>query len=406
MHRDLHAEWSDMAPCDAHMHLYAGKTFEWNLDSVNGYMGWYGVERAALLALPAETGDWWRDDGSNLRCLGVKAVLNAKNPAKRVYALAGLQLGDGATTGPAEGLADQARRALAMGFDGFKSLIGKPGLRKRVGIPLDDPVFDPFFDVMEQSGKPFIMHIGDPAIFWDLENAPESAKRNGWTYDSSFPTLEQVWTESENILRKHPGLKTTFAHAYFKSEDPDDVERLLSTYPNLGLDMAPGWEMHIGFTRFHDRWHDLFERFRNRFYFATDTCNSFGDPFMCPQSDEGWSASSDLSAYEGKFNWAYDQTRNALELKGGEFEVNADDVLHHFRPLDLSDEAREAVMRGNFIRRFGAEPAPIDRDLAQDETRRLLAMLEKGIPEGTSPAAHEASLAIARRWAAAPVWPC
>lgn len=406
MHKDLHPDWSDLAPCDAHMHLYGGKTFEWNLDSVSGYMGWYGVERAAILALPAETGDYWRDDGSNLRCLAVKAALNKSNPSKRVYALAGLQLGDGATTGPAEGLADQARRALAMGFDGFKSLIGKPGLRKLVDIPLDDPVFDPFFDVVEESGRPFVMHVGDPGTFWDLENAPVSAKQNGWTYDSTFPTLERVWTESENILKKHPRLKTTFAHAYFKSEDPDDVERLLSTYPNLGLDMAPGWEMHIGFTRFHDRWHDLFERFSDRFYFATDTCNSFGDPFMCPMDASGWTKPKDLSAYEGKFNWAYDQTRNALELKGGEFEVPADGEVHHFRPLDLSDEARAAVMRGNFIRRFGDEPAPVDCAAALDETRRLLAMFGKGMPEGSNPDAYKMSLDIARRWAAGSEWPC
>ena len=96
MHNNAHPDWNAVAPCDAHMHLYRGRSFAWNLQMMRGYMEWFGLERAALMALPAMTEiPWWRDDGSNLRCLGVKAALNAENPARKVYAFAGLHLGDG-----------------------------------------------------------------------------------------------------------------------------------------------------------------------------------------------------------------------------------------------------------------------------------------------------------------------
>ena len=55
MHSDLHPEWSSIRPCDAHMHLYRGRSFAWNLQMMRGYMEWFGIERAALMALPATT---------------------------------------------------------------------------------------------------------------------------------------------------------------------------------------------------------------------------------------------------------------------------------------------------------------------------------------------------------------
>ena len=145
--------------------------------------------------------------------------------------------------------------------------------------------------------------------------------------------------------------------------------------------------MHLGFTKFRDRWHGLFERFRDRFYFATDSAN--------------WHASDDLSTYDYNFRWMVDLVRNAVE-GDGPFECECDDRVYRFAGLGLSPEAREAVQRGNFLRRFGAEPAPVDRAAALEDVRRLLAVYEAGRPAPTLPDAYEASLPILRRWAASP----
>ena len=52
MHNDDHPAWNAIRPCDAHVHLYAGRSFGWNLQFARGYREWFGLDRLALLALP------------------------------------------------------------------------------------------------------------------------------------------------------------------------------------------------------------------------------------------------------------------------------------------------------------------------------------------------------------------
>lgn len=384
MHSNLHKDWSHLKPCDSHTHLYQGKSFEWNVQFLRGYMEWFDVERVAILALPEHSGENGRDEASNLRCLGAKAALNAENNGRYAYALAGLVQDAGPEPDTAETFVRQARSAFAMGFDGYKSLLGKPGIRKWVGVALDDPIFDPFYSLLEEEGKPFVMHVGDPENFWDVANAPQWLKETGWLCDETYPTLAQLRREAEGILKKHPALHATFAHTFFLGENPDEAERLFETYPNLGFDLAPGWEMHIGFTKFHDRWHGIFERYRDRIFFATDSSN--------------WHSSEDISTYEYNFHWPYDLSRCLVE-DSGPFPWEIDDgSTYTFLPVDASPETREAVLRGNFIRRFGEKPTAVNRAAALEAARRLLARYEPEPPRFTDAQAAKVSIGILRRW--------
>lgn len=328
-------------PCDAHIHLYPGHDIEWDLQCLRGYRKWFGIDRIAILALPECVHGGSADPESNARCLEAKARLNEENPDSPVYALAGLIV-TGREISAREYL-DQARRAFDMGFDGFKSLLGKPDLRKTSPLALDAPELDPFFDFLEETGRPFVQHSGDPANFWDPDKIPPSAKAAGWFYDDTFPTLAQIRAESENILRKHPSLNATFAHVFFLGDEPDEAARLLETYPNLGFDMAPGWEMHLGFTAHHDQWHAIFENYADRFFFATDTSNHY--------------ASDDIPSYDGHYRWAADLTRLALTTEEP-FDYECDGP-RHFAPLCLSPSTQRMILRENFIRRFGEKPAEI-----------------------------------------------
>lgn len=330
-----------VAPCDAHLHLYPGHDLEWDIQCLRGYRQWFGIDRMALLALPECVYSGATDPESNARCLEAKARLNRESPGSPVYALAGLVV-TGRDISAREYL-DQARRALDDGFDGFKSLLGKPNLRKLAPIALDAPELDPFYGFLEENGKPFVLHAGDPATFWDAGQVPASAKANGWFYDETFPPLGQIRAEAENILRKHPGLHATFAHVFFLGDEPDEAERLLETYPNLGLDMAPGWEMHLGFTAHHDRWHVIFEKFADRFFFATDTANHY--------------AAEDISGYDEHYRWALDITRLAITTEQP-FDYDCDGP-RRFMPLCLSPSAQRKILRENFIRRFGEKPADV-----------------------------------------------
>ena len=105
------------------------------------------------------------------------------------------------------------------------------------------------------------------------------------------------------MLDKHPGLKVTFAHFFFLSNFPDEAERVLTKYPNVTFDLAPGWEMFVGFSKDPDGWHDFFTRHSDRILFGTDTNNTkrsnaeihllvrmglerSGAPFMMPYYSE------------------------------------------------------------------------------------------------------------------------
>ena len=84
------------------------------------------------------------------------------------------------------------------------------------------------------------------------------------------------------------------------------------------------------------------------------------------------------------------------------FTVECSERFHTFRPLDVSPATREAALRGNFIRRYGAEPVPVDRAAAFEEAKRLFAFLDRKWPDCTHPDSWRTTLRILRRWTASP----
>ena len=327
---------ADLPLCDAHVHLSADHDFAWDAQMVRGLMEHFGMERVALLGLPSSSHRERVDEGNNARCLAVKRALNAERPDRFAYACAGLVLRNGGRDDPGDLLA-QARARAAEGYDGFKLLVGKPGQRKRLALPIDGPVFAPFFSFLEETGLPVTMHAGDPPDFWDPARAAAGEK---WAYDASFPTLAQIRAEVEGVLRAHPRLKLTLAHLFFLGDRPDEAARLLETYPNLCFDLTPGGEMYAGMSRDPETWRGLFLRFADRFLFGSDS--------------DDWHSSDDLATYTWNFGFIVNLPRAFLE-RTEPFRFHDCD-LGVLRPLGLPDEVLRAVYRGNFVRRFGERP--------------------------------------------------
>ena len=164
-----------------------------------------------------------------------------------------------------------AKKAMELGFDGFKSLLGAPANRKRVGRGICHPCFDKFFSYIEAEEIPFTIHTGNPAMYWDLENAPEDAIRNNRVFDSSFPTLDQLYGEAESLLERHPKLHITFAHFMFLGDNHDRAKRLLDTYENVTLDLAPAAEVFVDMSRNIPLWKEFFITYQHRILFGSDT---------------------------------------------------------------------------------------------------------------------------------------
>jgi predicted TIM-barrel fold metal-dependent hydrolase len=164
---------------------------------------------------------------------------------------------------------------MSLGFDGMKMLDGKPDNRKRIGIPLDAPVYDLYFDYLEENQLPLLYHIGDPAIFWDKENCPQYVKDLKWAYlDDSFVSKDGLYREVDGILEKHPDLKVIFAHFYFM--DDESIERasaVLDRWPNVAFDVTPGL-LFKSFGLDLEGWRAFFIKYQDRILFGTD--NDYG----------------------------------------------------------------------------------------------------------------------------------
>ena len=158
-----------------------------------------------------------------------------------------------------------------MGCDGVKMLEGKPNVRKALAIPLDSPMYDGFYSYLQDNRVPVLSHVADPDEFWDEELCPQWAKDNGWFYgDGTYPPLQQLFDETQSVLRKFPRLNIHFAHFFFQSKDPANAERIMREFPNVRFDICPGIELYWNFRPLADKWREFFIKHQDRLIYGTD----------------------------------------------------------------------------------------------------------------------------------------
>ncbi|MCX7016382.1 MAG: amidohydrolase family protein, partial [Candidatus Sumerlaeota bacterium] len=168
-------------------------------------------------------------------------------------------------------LGEQPERLKAQGFDGFKIIESKPTSRRQLPWSLDSAVYEPFFANAEKVGIPLLWHVGDPPQFWDPRQIHAKALQRGWLYNRpGDPSLEQMRTECENVLNRHPMLKVIFAHFYFLSNDLPRARAMFQKYPHVYFDTTPGAQMFINFLPKIDEARDFFIEWQDRIVFGTD----------------------------------------------------------------------------------------------------------------------------------------
>ena len=125
---------------------------------------------------------------------------------------------------------------------------------------------------MEEDQTHVLWHVCDPEEFWDINKISKEHIANGWYYgDGTFASSEEIYSQVFDVLKRHPMLKVSFAHFFFYSARPDDLERLFETYPGVNVDITPGTEMYVQFTEKHDFYRDFFIKYSDRISFGTDT---------------------------------------------------------------------------------------------------------------------------------------
>ena len=135
-------------------------------------------------------------------------------------------------------------------------------------LPVDSARLDPIFEAAWRLGMVVLIHVGDPRAFFEPpgpqnERWEELRAHPHWSfYGPEYPTFDQILSEFERLVQRHP--RTTFIGAHFgnAAEDPARVARLLEHAPNYYIDTAaripefgrhPAAQMRAFFQRWQDR---------------------------------------------------------------------------------------------------------------------------------------------------------
>ena len=163
-------------------------------------------------------------------------------------------------------------KAGAMGLKVFKDL----GMfdRKADGsrLPVDDPELDAIWETCARNNVPVLIHIAEPAAFFE----PLDYSNERWLELSLYPDrrhqdgvrFEQLMTERNNMIRKHPNTKFILAHFGWHGNDLARAGKLLDQNPNVYYDVAA---VLYDFGRQPKAAHEFFIKYQDRILFGKDS---------------------------------------------------------------------------------------------------------------------------------------
>ena len=210
--------------------------------------------------------------GERLR-KGVEAI-HANPHRDRMVLFANVNFGN---VGPGWGSKAAAQletdiKAGAMGLKVFKDL----GMfdRKTDGsrLHVDDPELDPVWEKCAQLNVPVLIHIAEPQAFFDpLDYNNERWLELALYTDRRHQTgvrFEELMTERNNMVKKHPRTKYILAHFGWHANDLARAGRLLDENPNVYYDVAA---VLYDFGRQPRAAHEFFIKYQDRILFGKDS---------------------------------------------------------------------------------------------------------------------------------------
>ncbi len=284
------------------------------------------------------------DSMQNLKGLYLKRAFSPN-----AYAFAGLEHPESHhnENGAAESFLSQAKKYMAVGFDGIKMLEGYPSLIKNWGLPIDSDVYNSFYAFMEENGYPILMHAANPTENWDLATASADAVQAGRVYDSSYPTKAEILAQVFRVMERFPRLTLILAHFGFMSDDLPMAQKFMA-YPNTWLDTTPGGEQCIRMQTEWGRWLPFWQKYQDRILYGTD--------FYAFPKDERWEESF---MRRPKFLRQFLETDTQHRYLDGEFFG-----------VKLDKRLRDKIYRENFMRLLGL-PKAIDEGYIRRKAERL-----------------------------------
>jgi predicted TIM-barrel fold metal-dependent hydrolase len=140
-------------------------------------------------------------------------------------------------------------------------------------IRIDDPRFDPMWDMCGQLSMPVAIHVSDPIAFFtptdrfneryeELNNHPD------WSFsDPGFPTNAKLLEARNRVIARHPKTQFIVLHVGNYSENLFYVGECMDRFPNMNVDIAA----RIGELGRQPRTsRAFFEKYQDRILFGTD----------------------------------------------------------------------------------------------------------------------------------------
>ena len=147
-------------------------------------------------------------------------------------------------------------------------------------IMIDNPMFDPVFNYLEQNKIPVCGHIGEPKACWSPFD--QMTTNNDIAYFKAhpeyhmylhpeFPSYDAQIQSRDHLLEKHPDLKFVGAHLGSMEWSVDEMAKRLDKFPNMALDFAERVG-HVQYQTMNDwqKVHDFFIKYQDRLIYGTD----------------------------------------------------------------------------------------------------------------------------------------
>ncbi|MEO8961502.1 MAG: amidohydrolase family protein [Ginsengibacter sp.] len=147
-------------------------------------------------------------------------------------------------------------------------------------IMIDDPVFDPIFNYLEQNNIPVIGHIGEPKNCWlPLDQMTTNNDRNYFKQHPDYhmylhpeyPSYDTIMQARDHLLEKHPKLRFIGAHLTSLDWSVDEIAGRLEKFPNMAVEPA----QRLGQLQYQsiENWQkvrDFFIKYQDRIMYGTD----------------------------------------------------------------------------------------------------------------------------------------
>ena len=186
-------------------------------------------------------------------------------------------------------------------------------------VMINDPVFAPVFQYIEENQIPVMGHLGEPKDCWLPEE--EMTDPSDVVYYRSYPeyymylhpevpSYEEQISARDHLLALYPGLDFIGAHLASLEWSVEELAMRLDKYPNLKVDLASRiYHLQYQSNLDREKVRDFMIRYQDRILYGTDD-----EVYDHPGNDESTVEANLLRGWMS--HWLYLATDSVVGVKG------------------------------------------------------------------------------------------